>query len=288
MKIIELKGGLADQLFQYIFYRYSQINMPDEAWIMDDSSFYTDDTQNSYELESVFWLHPDILSRYFDYDVWNYMLGLKKEQGKSIPQILLENGTDIKLVYESDEEGQAEPFTGEKIQTGYGKYDPDIIKLPGEVYYQGTWTAPEWLKNIKDTISEEINYPPVYEDANRRYLSQIQNSKACSIHVRRGDHVISGRALSDDRYLEKVKYMLDREEGLSLFVFSDDIAYCRAHAHEMGLDLAGETVYVEGNSGSLAFRDMQLMSQCPYMIIGDSAFGKIAALFNDRLQHLCS
>ena len=125
-------------------------------------------------------------------------------------------------------------------------------------------------------------------DANRRYLSQIQNSKACSIHVRRGDHVISGRALSDDRYLEKVKYMLDREEGLSLFVFSDDIAYCRAHAHEMGLDLAGETVYVEGNSGSLAFRDMQLMSQCPYMIIGDSAFGKIAALFNDRLQHLCS
>jgi hypothetical protein len=65
-----------------------------------------------------------------------------------------------------------------------------------------------------------------------------------------------------------------------LFVFSDDISWCREHQAECGFDLFENVTFVEGNIDGKNYLDMQLMSRCKGMILSNSAFCYLAALLN--------
>lgn len=91
MKIQFLNGGLANQVFQYIFVRFAEMHHPGEQWFLDDSFFFVNDIHNGYELEKVFGVKPNLLSNYFEEDVWQELIRLKKE-GSSIPQSFQEMG----------------------------------------------------------------------------------------------------------------------------------------------------------------------------------------------------
>ncbi len=55
MRIQYLNGGLANQTFQYIFYRYAQLRAPEYGpWYLDDSFFWVKKQHNGYELEKVY------------------------------------------------------------------------------------------------------------------------------------------------------------------------------------------------------------------------------------------
>ena len=68
-----------------------------------------------------------------------------------------------------------------------------------------------------------------------------------------------------------------------VFVFFTDpgsIQWCRDNARTFGLDYSKDKVYfVDWNSGSESFRDMQLMSHCKHAIITTSSFGWWGAYF---------
>ncbi len=75
MKIQYLNGGLANQIFQYIFVRYAQLSFPEQdIWYLDDSFFFINQVHNGYELEHIFRLKPNLLSKYFDSDICNQLL----------------------------------------------------------------------------------------------------------------------------------------------------------------------------------------------------------------------
>ncbi len=84
LKIQYLNGGLANQVFQYIFYRYAQSVRPEEQWFLDDSFFFVQKAHNGYELGKVFGLTPNLLSQSLDADVWKELIENKK-RGVSIP-----------------------------------------------------------------------------------------------------------------------------------------------------------------------------------------------------------
>ena len=75
------------------------------------------------------------------------------------------------------------------------------------------------------------------------------------------------------------------EDGWHLFVFSDDIDWCREHARQLGFGLFPKITYVEGNVRGENYRDLQLMSQCEGMILSNSAFSYLAALLNTRRRY---
>ena len=78
--------------------------------------------------------------------------------------------------------------------------------------------------------------------------------------------------------------MREKNPEMSLFVFSDDIDWCRTNENSLGLDNCKELVYVSNNHGTASYRDMQLMSNCKNMIMSNSAFCYLAALMNKRLN----
>ncbi|MCR4989639.1 MAG: alpha-1,2-fucosyltransferase [Lachnospiraceae bacterium] len=286
MKIQFLNGGLANQVFQYIFYRFAELRNPDKGpWFLDDSFFFVHDVHNGYELEKVFGLKPNLLSKYFEPDVWDYIIAQKKESNKSVPQILVENGIDMIMIAETDNYTQWNPFSGQIESIRTNEFTPEITGLPGDIYYHGYWINKYWFDTYKETFLKELSFPEIEEKHNIEYADIIRSTDSVSLHIRRGDFVEAGWELSPEEINELIETMKKEVPDMTLFVFSDDIKWCKENENVLGLKRAKETVYVEGNSKDNSFRDMQLMSMCRNMIIGPSSFNYLAALLNCRLEH---
>lgn len=280
LKIQFLNGGLANQAFQYIFARHFELSNPGEIMYMDDSYFALNTVHNGYELEKVFGIKPHMLSEAFDADVWEYMLEQKK-QGISIPQIFKESGTDINMVAEYLNYEKFNPFDGKVYMVGAAKYNPAIQNFEDNIYYHGYWLNKGWFEKYRTQFLKEFRFPPLTDEYNRSLMFRIQNETSTAMHIRRGDFVDINWAYDAKKYKEMTQMYLDHYGGeTTLFVFSDDIAWCKENSEEMMLDKFKECVFVEGNISGKNYIDLQLMSNCKYMMIGNSSFGSLAFLLN--------
>lgn len=284
MKIQFLNGGLANQVFQYVFMRYAELSHPETGpWFLDDSFFFVQYEHNGYELERVFGLRPRLLSTYFEPDVWEYMIE-QKRAGKSIPQLMLESGTDISVVSEFDNYSDMNPFEGRAEISGTNRFSPQIITLPGNIYYHGYWIIKEYFNAYREIFLNELSFPPINDSRNAHYLEQIKETRSLSVHIRRGDFVTLGWDIPPQVYRGAINAMYGEMPDLTLFVFSDDIEWCREHDRELGLTIPQETVYIEGNKGEEDFRDLQLLGCCKNSIVVGSSFNYLAALMNPQLD----
>ena len=169
MKVQFLNGGLANQAFQYIFAKYYELSYPGDIMYLDDSYFALNTVHNGYELEKVFGVKPHFLSECFDEEVWNFILE-EKRQGKSVPQILNENGIPMYMVSEVGESHQGfNPFSGKVISVPCSEYDHVITGAPGDVYYHGYWINKWWMEKYKDYFLKELTFPVIEDAKNQEY-----------------------------------------------------------------------------------------------------------------------
>ena len=282
MKIQFLNGGLANQVFQYIFARYYELSHPGEIMYLDDSYFALNTVHNGYELESVFGLKPHMLSECFDEEVWNFILEERKN-GKSVPTILCENGIPFSMLSEvGDTHNGFNPFSGKVQYIACNEYHPEVLDLPGDIYYHGYWINKNWFATYQDVFLKEFQFPQITDPQNQEYLKEIRSTDSVSIHIRRGDYVKLGWAASTDVYRSLIQVFLQScpMGNWELFIFSDDIGWCREHQEEMSFNSFSNVTYIEGNVHGKNYIDLYLMTQCKAMLISNSAFCYLAALLN--------
>ena len=303
MKIVLMNQGLGNQMFQYVFYRWLELKTG-ESCLIDDSYFFTEpgfaptvgqviryDTM--YGLERVFGLQPNLLSRYFDEDVWAEMLAARA-RGVSIPQQLSNNGFDMFLFGETDDF----IYEGNIVMMPANHQPPDVKymvqSVKGNVYFHGYWITNDWIRDIYPQMKQEFAFPALRTAEDRETLKKIESTNSCGIHIRRGDFVNIGWSLDPKFYrdgVEKIRASMGRNPVF--FVFSDDISWCRQNAGLMGLDLPGqEVIYIEGHhdpdnpfDAANDYVDMQLMTYCKGMVMSQSAFCYMATLLNGNLKN---
>lgn len=281
MRIQLLNGGLGNQLFQYLFLRCGEIACPNENWYFDDSWFFRVKQHNGYELERVFGLKPNLLSNYFDRDVWEEIIRLERA-GIGLPQTILNMGLPLTLVADMND---FMPFSGEIIQVKHQAFCPEILHFSNQnVYYHGYWDSKSWFEPYKDSLLSELSFPELTGSKNLRYADMIRGCLSVGVHIRRGDFVKIGWALPVDFYMTSCKKVLDMYSDAHFFVFSDDPAWCRANAEKLGLNLALQTTYVSGNVEGNNYIDMQLLSLCRGLIMSNSSFCYFAALLSKNKQ----
>lgn len=280
LKIQYLGDGLANQIRHYVFVRFAQRIDPKALWFFDDSFFFTRTVHNGYELEKVFGVKLNLLSRYFSKDVWDKIIQLKRA-GIGLPQILLNMGLSTVMVAESCNH---EPFCGEIINT-YG-FRPEVIKLPySNIYYHGYWSQNDWFNTYKQENILELTFPKLIRSENLEYADVINGSLSVGIHVRRGGLVARGKDVPAFAYREACESVLDRYPNAHFFIFSDELDWCRVHKKELGFNLPTHTTYVAGNAGEQSYIDMQLLSMCKGIIWnGESSFAQVAGLLNNNLE----
>jgi len=207
----------------------------------------------------------------------------QRSRGISICQQLKNMGEDITMIAEYGDYC----FDGNVIKVPEDSFIPELAACEGNVYFHGYWINRDWLKHdYYETIRTELLYSPFDEAHNMQYAKQISECCSLSLHVRRGDFVTVKRDRPPQVYRLAIECAEQTVENACYFIFSDDLAWCRENAEEMGLATLGDrVVYVEGNQGELAYRDMQLMSICKgNILVGSSAFSYLAALLNLRQQ----
>lgn len=284
MKIQFLNGGLANQVFQYIFYRFGELTNPKDLWYLDDSFFYATKIHNGYELEKVFGLQPKLISGLFDEDIWDNIMEFRR-QGYDIPSIFTEAGTPIDLKIAEARFPYEHPFEGPTLELECNGFEPGITKIEGlNIYYHGYWINKKWFQQFKEIFLEELKFPPILDVKNLEYYQMILNSESVGIHVRRGDYVSHGLTINSEFYLDACQKFLKIKPNATFFVFSDDLEWCKQNQKALGFNLAKETVYVEGNHHENSYVDLQLLTYCRNLIMSNSAFCYLAALLNQRLD----
>ena len=285
MRIQYFNGGLANQVFQYIFYRYGQLTTGHpEEWFLDDSFFFFKHQHNGYELEKVFGLKPNLLSEQLGADAWNALVENRKN-GIGMADSLSNLGFHVSMIAEAQNYKTDNPFSGKVWSIPCNEYHPDILKWNDEiVYYFGYWINKNWINAYRDLFLEELAFPPILDDKNLKYASRIKSTLSVGVHIRRGDYLNLRIGIDPAFYHSALSGILASYPESTLFVFSDDPDWCEDHADVLGLSLAKEVISVRGNINGANYIDMQLLSMCKGLLISNSAFSYLAALLNNNLE----
>lgn len=284
MKIAFCNGGLANQVFQYIFARFVEMESGEDVYL-DDSYFHAGmSTHNGFEITKVFRnAKPHLLSQCFSEDVWAYMVERRKE-GMGICQQLKDiGGYNFALIAETDDFS----YSGNCIRIPSNGYIPQIAYSRGDIYYHGYWINKHWLKDRHwDILQKELQFCPITQGVNKDYMDAICATDSVALHVRRGDFIDHKWDQPIAMYREAVECIKQKKEHPHFFVFSDDLNWCKEEQNGLGL-ADTDVTFVSGNVKENSYLDMQLMAYCKTIILTTtSSFSYLAALLNCNSEFL--
>ena len=251
MKIVNILGGLGNQMFVYAMYLALRTVHPNEDIFLSRRSYKGYPLHNGYELDRIFCVDaPEAsltqLSRvaypFFNYKTWQLMRHFLPTR-----QHMVSGTTQI-------------PFD-------YGEVTRD-----DDAFYDGYWQNEKNFLPIRDKVIKAYTFPKFQDERNARLAEKLKMTRAVSCHVRRGDYLndpVYG-VCSNDYYANAIAELENMVAPEMYCIFSDDIAWCKDNISSMIGDK--EIVFVDWNKGKDSFRDMQLMSMCHYNIIANSSF----------------
>ena len=151
-----------------------------------------------------------------------------------------------------------------------------------EIYIQGYWQSFSYLDKVKMQLQEKLLFNIQPEGRQRKIVEDIRDSNSVSVHIRRNDYVGSPVYCEQplEYYLRAMEYMDQHIPDARYFLFSDDMEWCRNHFRKSNVN------FVEGGSGDDAYIDMYLMSECKHHIVTNSSFGIWAAWLDNRVGHI--
>jgi hypothetical protein len=285
MKVIMMNGGLGNQLFQYIFFRFVEINSGEDCCI-DDRFFSAVQQHNGYELERIFGLKPKLLRDRFKAKAWREIVAETVSRVNIIDSLAARG---VQLIPFSEGSSFADhhntfetKFDGSIYSMPMNQYIKDAATVEGDLYYFGYWINMHWFQNVRDEIVSELTFPPFApdDDYNARMLDRIDDTHSVSVHVRRGDFLSLNWAMNPAWYVPHIESIRQYVRNPVFFIFSDDIPWCQKNMLALGLTPGDQIVWMDGNTGRNNFRDMQLMSHCKNMLLANSSFSYLAALLN--------
>ncbi len=261
MKIVNVIGGLGNQMFIYAMYLALKEAHPAEDIFLCRRSYNGYPLHNGYELDRIFGIDAPEASLmqlakvaypFANYKTWQIMrhiLPKRKSMASGTTQI---------------------PFDFREIE----RLD--------DVFYDGYWQNEKNFIGIRDKVLAAFTFPDFQDDKNQKLSRMLRNKRAVSCHIRRGDYLKSRvwSVCSSDYYTNAIKRINDMVAPELYCIFSNDITWCRENI--TSLTEGKEVVLVDWNKGSDSFRDMQLMSLCHYNIIANSSFSWWGAWLNNH------
>lgn len=268
MIIIQVAGGLGNQLQQYALYRkFVRLGIEarlDISWFEQVQMVENEKTKGQNVTPVV--TKRELELRYFDRLVFETC----NEEDK------------IRLVGSDGFLGKVRrklfPFTVHHFKESK-MYHPEIFSFE-DMYLSGYFACEKYYADILYDLRGKIQFPPSANTLNREMATKIQNGNSVSVHVRRGDYLNPENAqlfgnICTDAYYEKAIETIKKEvPGAHFFLFSDDIPYVKERF------TGEEYTVVNINSGKDSFYDMWLMSLCKHNICANSTFSFWGARLN--------
>lgn len=252
MIIVQLMGGLGNQLFQYAIARRLAFETGQPFKL--DLTGYDTDHLRAYSL-APFNVRHDVATLE---EIGRVKPLTPDPAGRLSPARFLRT-----LKYSRTWIRERTPYV----------YDRRVLRARGDVYLEGYWANEKYFKNIETVIREEFTVTAEPTGDDLAAARAIQRVAAVGLHVRRGDYAqdsvtrsFHGLA-SVDYYREAVARLTATVRDPHFFVFSDDADWVRQH-----LRLDYPTTYVTHNTADRGHEDLRLMALCRHHIIANSSF----------------
>ncbi len=162
-------------------------------------------------------------------------------------------------------------------------YDATYLNAGSNCYYVGYWQCEHYFKDLRTALLAEftVTIPPSHYNA--QILESIANTtNAVSLHVRRGNFVSVDRVnavhgtASLNYYQKAVEYIVEQcNTTPTFYVFSDDVAWAKQN-----IVLNYTTVFIDANDAKTDYEDLRLMSACNHNILANSTFSWWGAWLN--------
>lgn len=272
MKIVNIIGGLGNQMFQYSFALSLKERFPNERVLVDTThfnhifikKFRGANLHNGYEVEKVF---PNAKLEHAS--VWDLM-----KVTWYMPNYVLSRVLRRLLPKRKSEYIQPLDQSFAHI--------PEVYDIKGNCYYEGIWESVKNYVSCRDVIQHTFAHPEP-NSANKVRIELMERENSVGIHIRRGDYLYEPAFMNicNLDYYERaiVEILKDGKEHV-FYIFSNDMNWCEEHIKPF---IKGhQVVMVNDNTGNDSCWDMFLMTHCMDLIIANSSFSWWGAFLNNR------
>jgi hypothetical protein len=258
MIVVNLMGGLGNQMFQYAMGRRLALHHQTELFL--DCTFLN--TEN-----------PLHITREYELGIFNIHAQIATE--KELKKFKTSNGivSRIRNIFPG-------LFTYKQITQKSHAFNPAILRAPDNSWLNGFWQSEKYFIDIENTIRTDFEFKSPVQGSNKTLAEKISSCESVSIHVRRGDYtkpeVLAFHGMcSPDYYYQGIETLSKKTTIQELFLFSDDTAWVKQN-----MQFRLPVTYIDHNTGKNSFEDMRLMSLCKHNIIANSSFSWWAAWLN--------
>ena len=246
MIIVNLIGGLGNQMFQYAIGRYLSILSNQKLFL--NTSIYDSGESN----------------RGFDLDIFK----LSKQVEGDIEKVLRLINVNIPVFHLNERFFHydiAQINQLNKILLSKSK------NVKPHVLLTGYWQSDKYFRKIEHILRDDFNFrKPLYgkwKVLNREILA----TNSVMINIRRGDYLerLDYHGVVDLEYINSaIKMIKERVQNINFYVFSDDMEWCRSNiVNNENMIFVGEEYY------DLKYQFyLQLMINCKHFIISNSSF----------------
>lgn len=267
MVIIQLAGGLGNQMFQYALYLQLK-SLGKEVKIDDDSGFREDalrqpalapfgiayEKAGRKELEQMLDAAPGLY-----YKIRRRLCGRKK-----------------KSYFEEDKLFKPELFTWD------------------DIYLEGYWQSEKYFAQVTEQVRDSYDTDRLLaaflqeKDGEIPYLQQIRSGQSVSVHVRRGDYLTAenqalfGNICTLAYYEKAMQQMKTRYPDCHFFIFTNDKEWVRKEALFAGR--GDMTILDIPQKDKRDYLEFALMSQCRHQILANSSFSWWASYLNKNTE----
>jgi hypothetical protein len=258
MIIVQLKGGLGNQMFQYA--AGLSLAAHHRTKVKVDISLLN---QSDAEIGTV---------RYFD--LQQLILSPEVATKEEISDVIYRNsfaGLLDKLQL---------PFKRRIYKEADYIFDTNYFKAQHNVYLKGYRQSEKYFAPIADKIRNGFQFKSeVVEDVQAK-ASELRAINSVSIHIRRGDYSNTivrdyHGILEKDYYQKAIDHVQTTVPNCSFYIFSDDAEWVNSN-----LVFTTPFEIISGRSTKTHFEDFYLISQCKHQIIANSTFSWWAAWLN--------
>lgn len=149
------------------------------------------------------------------------------------------------------------------------RFDARLLTIARPVYVSGFRQSERYFDDHAETIRQELTLRGPVPECYRAVLSQIDGSESVAVSVRRGDYLgipNTQGICSGDYYRRALALITARFPHRRIFVFSDDIPWCRQHMDDLG------ATFVESVTPFEPEQDLRLLSHCRHFVLANSTF----------------
>ncbi len=286
MVIIQLAGGLGNQMFQYALYLQFQ-NLHKEVKIDDVAGFVEDEKRD-----------PSLSA---------FGITYQKADPKEIEEML-----DASLLFWHRVRRK---LFGRKRKSYFEadkRFKPEIFTWD-DIYLEGYWQTEKYFEAVADQVRAAFDVDRLLmvqqaEDMAKAgriklqtkvqtYLRQITQTQSVSLHIRRGDYLtpenqaLFGGICTEAYYKEAVRLMREQYPGCRFFLFTNDKEWAKERFADDKGGRTTETALADGEPADVIVVDLPegsdheefaLMSKCKHHILANSSFSWWASYLNQN------